>query len=183
MKRVNFSILTLLGVMTAPAISAQADESCLVGEWQSQRESYVATAEAQDKLGLVVTAGGGGLTIALAESNRAHLTYTDYVVVRKMQRDTSYIEMEMTFNGEVDGGFMINQATGNLMIRTLAEIEISVRQRRPDQPWVNAGKDEQKPPHDQDGLIFDCNDDELVLTKEEHGQFGAKYQGRFKRIG
>lgn len=161
--------------------SAYADPTCLIGKWQAEEE-VVNLTSAVPQIAASEWNTAGDLLIEIFPSGKVELTYDDYVVRRKSQKGNFSVLLEVRYNGKAEGQIIGSSGGQALSLKNISDVLRSVRQRIGDGDWIDAGDEEETPPHEESGFMFECASDELRLSKSEDGPFGGDYSGQFVRV-
>ena len=176
----SIRILTLAAICLAIGADTLADETCLPGKWRLESET-ANVSESRPAAMAGVWSTEGDLVVEIQPTGEVRLTYTDYVITRTTNRAGFERVLELRYNGETTGR-LIPSGNQSLSLKQFGDVVRSARGKVGDGNWIDAGEENERPPHEEGGYEFECESDELVLSMIVDGPFGGDYSGRFARI-
>lgn len=169
-------------VATPPTL---AEEHCLLGTWVAAEESIVPSdnseLEAMAGMSMAVEVLSGGVTLEILESGTVRVTYDEYELATTITRAGRESVLKASFTGSSEGDVR-GDGDSTISMRRFSDVEVSAWRLMQGGEWIFVGSDEETPPHEESDYDFECNADELILTKSNHSDYAnATYRGRFVR--
>lgn len=183
----KMKVLVLLAATQFVFVStAYADPTCLIGKWQVEEEIVNVNSSMPQLAGAWSVSGGLLIEIFPSADSPRYLTvrllYDDYVVRRTTRKGDFDVLLEIRYRGEAEGSLTPYNGGTGISLKSMGDVTRSLKQKFGDRDWMDAGEEDETPPHEQDAYAFACEGDELTLSKTELGPFGGDYNGRFARV-